>query len=145
MTNKYALIKNNKIIKFRNTKDEMLIDKLLNHGYLPVIEETPSCDWTQTVSDSYSIQKDVVKHIYTVQDLPIEEIRKIKIENTINTVIDDIRDLLTETDQGAKVAAVVDKKDQKITEIKAARTVQELKVIKDIELKSELNSKSELN
>ena len=136
MTNKYALIKNNKIIKFRNTKDEMLIDKLLNHGYLPVIEETPSCDWTQTVSDSYSIQKDVVKHIYTVQDLPIEEIRKIKIENTIDTVIDDIRDLLTKSESNSsQVIAVVDKKDQKITEIKAARTVQELKVIKDIELK----------
>ena len=132
---KYVLIKNNQIIKFRNIKEDvLLIDKLLKHGYLPVIEmEVPAIEYT-TISDSYDIQKDVVNHIFTAQDLPVDEAKKIKIENTVNAVVDGIREAfeLGQTEQDTKINNILQKKNQKIVEIKAVKTVQELRGIEDI-------------
>ena len=74
---KYALVRNGKIVKFRNVPadDTLIIEKMLAHGYLPVNEMVvPAFDWvTQLLSDSYEINVDNVIRKWEVIEYPFDE------------------------------------------------------------------------
>lgn len=132
---KYALIQNNKIIKYKNISDndKVILPKLLAHGYLPVVEQIIPVhdDITQTLSDSYEIQKDQVLRVWTIEERPFEEAKQIKIENIENKTIDDIKAVFGEVDQDSQVEVLLSTKDTKVAEIEKAKTNEDLRKTKE--------------
>lgn len=131
---KYALVQNNKIIKYKNISDtdNLIVFKFLAHGYLPVEEQTvPVHDYiTQTLSDSYEIQIDKVLRVWTIEERPFEESKQTKKESIENKTIDDIKAVFGEADQDSQVEVLLSTKDTKIVEIEAAKTNEDLRQIK---------------
>lgn len=131
---KYALVQNNKIIKYKNISDtdNLIVSKLLAHGYLLVEEQTvPVHDYiTQTLSDSYEIQIDKVLRVWTIEERPFEESKQAKIENIENKTIDDIKAVFGEVDQDSQVDILLSTKDTEIAEIEAAKTNEDLRKTK---------------
>ena len=75
---RYALIRDGKIAKFRNIKDDdnIIIPKLLVHDYL-IVEEDPLPEFdseTQRIVDSYNVETTRVVRTWTVIDKTAEEI-----------------------------------------------------------------------
>lgn len=130
---KYALVQNNKIIKYKNISDtdNLIVSKFLAHGYLPVEEQTvPVHDYiTQTLSDSYEIQIDKVLRVWTIEERPFEESKQTKIESIENKTIDDIKTVFGEADQDSQVDVLLSAKDTKIAEIEAAKINEDLRKI----------------
>jgi len=131
---KYALIQKNKIIKFKNISDtdSLIVSKLLAHGYLPVEEQAvPIHDYTtQTLSDSYEIQKDKVLRVWAIKERSFEESKQIKIENIESKTIGDIKTVFGEVDQNSQISVLLSAKDIKIAEIEAAKTNEDLRKTK---------------
>jgi galactose mutarotase-like enzyme len=131
---KYALVQKDKIIKYKNISDtdNLIVSKLLAHGYLPVEEQAVPVydDTTQTLSDSYEIQTDKVLRIWTIKERPFEESKQIKIENVENKTIDDIKAVFGEVDQNSQVDVLLSTKDTKVAEIEKAKTNEELRQTK---------------
>ena len=130
---KYALIQNEKIIKFRNIPDEdnVIIPKLYAHNYLPVEEQKiPVCDnITQTLLDSYEVQESKVLRVWTVKERNFEEAKQTKIENVESKALDDIKLAFGEVNQALLVTSLLSAKDTKIAEIETAKTNEELRSI----------------
>ena len=130
---KYALIQNEKIIKFRNISDEdnVITPKLHAHGYLPVEDQKiPVYDnITQTLSDSYEVQENKVLRTWTVKERNFGEAKQTKIESVESKVLDDIKLAFGEMDQDLQVAVLLSTKDMKIAEIEAAKTNEDLRNI----------------
>jgi hypothetical protein len=131
---KYALVQKDKIIKYKNISDtdKIIIPKLLAHGYLLVVEQIVPVhdDITQTLSDSYEIQKDKVLRVWTIKERPFEESKQTKIESIENKTIDDIKAVFGEVDQDSQVDALLLIKDTKIVKIEAAKTNEDLRKTK---------------
>ena len=69
---KYALIQDDKIIKFKNVFDDdtVIVPKLLAHDYL-IVEEAPLPEFdpgTQRIIDSYEVEVERVVRVWTVND-----------------------------------------------------------------------------
>lgn len=130
---KYALVQNNKIIKFKNISDDdnLIVSKLLAHGYLPVVKQIIPVhdDITQTLSDSYEIQKDKALRVWTIKERSFEEAKQAKIENIENKTIDDIKAVFGEVDQKSKVDSLLSTKDTEIAKIEAAKTNEDLRKV----------------
>jgi len=128
---RYALVQKNKIIKFKNISDtdSLIVSKLLTHGYLPVEEQAvPTYDFiTQTLLDSYEIQKDRILRVWTVEERSFEEAKQIKIESIKNETIDNIRVVFEEANQESKINTLLAIKDEKIAKVEAAKTNEELR------------------
>ena len=133
---KYALVQKDKITKFRNISDEdnVIIPKLLAHGYLPVEEQKIPVydDITQTLLDSYEVQEGRVLRVWTIKERNFEEAKQSKIESVESKVIDDIRLAFGEADQDLQVATSLSAKDAKIAEIETAKTNEDLRSITEI-------------
>ncbi len=131
---KYALVQKNKIIKYKNISDtdNLIVSKLLAHGYLPVEEQVvPVHDYiTQILLDSYELQTDKVLRAWTIEERPFEESKQTKIENIENKTIDDIKAVFGEVDQDSQVDILLSAKDTKIAEIEAAKTNEDLRKTK---------------
>jgi hypothetical protein len=131
---KYALVQKDKIIKFKNISDtdKLIVSKLLAHKYLPVEEQKiPVHDYiTQTLSDSYEIQKDKVLRVWTIKERPFEESKQIKIETIESKTIDDIKAVFGEVAQDSQVEVLLSTKDTKIVEIEKAKTNEDLRKTK---------------
>jgi len=130
---KYALIQNEKIIKFRNIPDEdsIIIPKLLAHDYLPVEEQVvPVYDnITQTLSDSYEIQKDKVLRVWVVKERNFEEAKQTKIESVESKTLDDIKLAFGEADEKPNIDILLSAKDTKMVQIAEAETNEDLRNI----------------
>lgn len=130
---KYALIRNNKIAKFKNVPidDALLIDKLLAHGYLLVEEQALSiCDLcTQTLIDEYEIHADRVLRVWTIQERPFEDARTMKEEIIGSKALDDIREIFGEPDEELKVASILAAKNKEIAKMQTAKTNQDLRTM----------------
>ncbi len=130
---KYVLVQKNKIIKYKNISDidNLIISKLLAHGYLPVEEQAVPVydDITQTLSDSYEIQIDKVLRVWTIEERSFEESKQTKIETIESKTIDDIKAVFGEIDQDSQVGVLLSTKDTKIAEIEAAKTNEDLRKI----------------
>jgi hypothetical protein len=130
---KYALIKEAKIIKFRNTPDGdvLIITKLLAHNYLPVEEQnTPSYDSiTQILTDSYVIQEDKVLRQWVIEERPFSEAQQNK-KNTIEQkAIDDIKEVFGDVGQETKVNVILATKDSEIVKVESAKSNTDLRAI----------------
>ena len=92
---KYALIRNSKILKFKNVPDDdkLAVTKMLAHGYLPVIEGAiPIFDYiTQSVSDTYEISGDKVTRKWMVNEQQFDEAKRTKEEEIKSKALDYIR------------------------------------------------------
>ena len=133
---KYALIRYEKIVKLRNIPDEdnVIVPKLLAHGYLAVEEQKiPVYDSiTQTLSDSYEIQESKVLRVWIVKERNFEEAKRTKIEDVESKALDDIRFAFGEADEKSKVDVLLSAKNVKIAEIETAKTNEDLRNITDI-------------
>lgn len=130
---KYALVQDDKIIKYRNVDDAdtHLIDKMLAHGYRMVEEHTPpSFDFTtQSLSDRYKIQADKVARIWKVIERPFSESKRMKEDVLKLKTIDHISESLDLPAQTALVATILSTRNTSATKIKAAATNQDLRDI----------------
>jgi len=130
---KYALVQDDKIIKYRNVDDAdtHLIDKMLAHGYKMVKEHTPpSFDFTtQSLSDRYEIQTDKVTRIWKVIERPFSESKRMKEDVLKLKTIDHISESLDLPAQTALVATILSTRNTSATKIKAAATNQDLRDI----------------
>jgi len=96
MIDKYALIREGKIVKLRNVPadDTLIVKKMLAHGYLPVSEmPIPPFDYniTLSLSDSYEINTDKVIRKWEVAESPFDEAKNRKEEEIISKALDRIR------------------------------------------------------
>lgn len=133
MVVKYALIRGGKIIKFRNVPDddELLIGKLLVHGYLIVTEGMipPHDGVTQSLSERYEIQKDKVVRIWEIHEIPFTEARRMAEDLLKYKTLDRVGESLGLPQQEALIADIMSTRNQKAALIKAAKTNQNLRDI----------------
>ena len=131
---KYALVKDKKIIKFRNIPDDdtVIIPKLLAHDYRIVKDqEVPVHDYiTQTLTDAYEVQKDKVLRVWTIEERPFVEAQQAKKDAIEMEAIDKIKEAFDEADQGTKIDKVLNKKDSTNVKIAAAKNNVELRAVK---------------
>lgn len=137
---KYALIKDKKIVKFKNVPDDdtVIVPKLLAHDYLIVEDqEVPVHDYiTQTLTDAYEIQKDKVLRVWTVAERPFTESQQAKKESIEMEALDKIKEAFGETDQKVKIDKTLTKKDSTNALIVAVKNNVELRAVKvDFEAK----------
>jgi len=130
---KYALIKDKKIVKFRNVPDDdtVIVSKLLAHDYLIVEDqEVPVHDYiTQTLTDAYEVQKDKVLRVWTVAERPFIEAQQAKKDAVEMEAIDKIKEAFDEADQKVKIDEVFTKKDSTGALIAAAKNNVELRAV----------------
>lgn len=130
---KYALIQDNKIIKYKNIRDDdnVIITKLLAHGYRIVEEqEVPAHDYiTQTLTDVYEVQKDRVLRVWNVEERPFAEAQQAKKESVGMQAIDNIKTAFDDVDQKTKIDKVITEKDSTNGLIAAAKNNVELRAI----------------
>lgn len=134
MIAKYAFIRDEKIIKFKNVPadDKLLIKKLLAHNYLIVVEQSPPKfdGATQSLSDRYEINKDKVIRIWEVTEKPFDEAKKAKEDILKLETLDHIDESLESPSQASLVADILSDRNQKATAIKSAKTNKDLREIK---------------
>jgi len=111
---KYALVQDNKIVKFRNVdeSDYILIPKLVAHNYF-LVEETiqPEIDQlTQILTDSYEVLKDKVEHRWTITTRSVEEVQTLKEEKINQDAIDQIKQVWDDVGWEEKVISIIEKK-----------------------------------
>lgn len=130
---KYALIQNNKIIKFRNIPDDdiIIVIKLLEHKYLPVKEEIiPIHDYsTQMVVDSFEIHKTEILHVWNIIERSFDEAKQIKEDNIKQYILDQISNNFELIDQTI-ISNIIETKNNLITAIEVAKTNHDLRNIK---------------
>jgi len=133
MTLKYALVKGEEIIKFRNVSDDdnLLIGKLSKHGYRVVVESVPPVadDATQSLSDKYVIQDDIVARNWTVREREFDIAKQMKEGILKTTTLDRVGDSLESGSQESDVAAILVKRNALSVLINAATTNEELREI----------------
>ena len=135
MVNKYALIRKGKIEKLRNvpTDDTLIIEKMLAHGYLPVIEEpVPIFDYiTQSVSDSYEISVDKVTRKWTVTEQRFDEAKRMKEEEIKSKALDYIRATFDDDlpDEDTLVSGTITAKTDFMATLSTAKTNTDLRKI----------------
>jgi hypothetical protein len=131
---KYALIKDSKIVKFRNisSNDTLLISKLLSHNYLPVEEQIiPEYDSiTQILEGTYEVQENKVLHVWTIQERSFVEAKQMKKDIIAHLTLDEIRVVFGSVDQNSKVEEILNIKDVAIADIDAAENNLDLRSIK---------------
>jgi len=131
---KYALIKDSKIVKFKNisSNDTLLISKLLPHNYLPVEEQTiPEYDnITQILEDTYEVQENKVLHVWTIRERSFPEAKRMKKDIVVHLVLDKIRVVFGSVDQNSKVEEILNIKDAVIADIDTAENNLDLRSIK---------------
>jgi len=131
---KYYLVRDEKIVKSKNVRDDdnIIISKLFAHGYRIVEEqEVPAHDYiTQTLTDAYEIQKDKVLRVWKVEERPFEEAQQAKKESIEMEAIDNIKTAFAESGQKTKIDKVLTKKDSTNVLIAAAKNNVELRAIK---------------
>lgn len=130
---KYALIRNGKIIKFRNisTDDTLLINKLIAHGYL-IVEDQPVPTFeqvTQHISDRYEIQNDKVVRKWEVHERAFNESKQMKINRVKQQALDGIGVAFEQSDQATIINEIVQTKDQSMVDVEASKTNQDLRNI----------------
>jgi hypothetical protein len=130
---KYALIRDNKIVKFKNVPDDdiIIVPKLLAHDYRIVEEQViPKHDYvTQTLSDIYEVQKDKVLRVWKVAERPFEEAKRTKQDVMEQKALDDIKMAFEEGDQQVKIDKAVTDKDAAVVKIEAAKNNTDLRAI----------------
>lgn len=131
---KYALIKDKKIVKFRNIPDDdtVIIPKLFAHDYRIVKDQaSPAHDYiTQTLTDAYEVQKDKVLRVWTIAERPFIEAQQAKKDTVEMEAIDKIKEAFDEADQEVRIDKVLTKKDSTNVKIVAAKDNVELRAIK---------------
>jgi len=136
MLQKYALIQNNKIIKFRDvdSNDTILISKLTAHHYLPVVDAVPPMydPITQMLELSYDIQSKQVMQVWTVLERLFAEAAVAKKYDIELKAVSSIQSFFDATDQSTKVTDVLKVKNTAVAAIKAAKTNAELRAIKPV-------------
>jgi hypothetical protein len=136
MLTKYALIQNNKIIKFRDvdSADAILIPKLTAHNYLPVVESAqPVYDpITQMLELSYNIQATKVMQVWTATERPFAEAVVAKKYDVELKAVSSIQSFFDATDQSTKVTEILSVKDAAVTSVKLAKNNIELRAIKPV-------------
>jgi len=136
MLQKYALIQNNKIIKFRDvdSNDTIPISKLTAHNYLLVVEAVPPVhdSITQMLELSYDIQSKQVMQVWTVLERLFAEAAVAKKYDIELKAVSSIQSFFDATDQSTKVAGVLTVKNAAVAAIKAAKTNAELRAIKPV-------------
>lgn len=130
---KYALVQDDKIIKFRNVDDAdiPLIGKLVAHGYMIVQETTPPAfDFvTQSLSDQYEIQADKVARIWKVIERPFNESKQMKEDTLKLKTMDQISESLDLPAQTSLIAEILSNRNKSAADIKSATTNQDLRDI----------------
>ena len=130
---KYALVKDRKIIKFKtvNALDNIIKPKLLVHDYLPVDEgKVPIYDSiTQIVTGEYTIAKNIVTRVYVVKDKNLAAAKIAKKERITMATIDEIRSCLDQMEQNEKTINSLEVRASKIILINSALIVDELREI----------------
>lgn len=130
---KYALVKDNEIVKFKSVpiEDNVIISKLLAHNYLIVEEqEAPIHDYiTQTVSDFYEIQKDRVLRTWSIQERIFSESQQLKKDILIQDSLDEIKNVFNTLDEKIEVDKILTIKDSINIEINVAKNNSELRDI----------------
>jgi hypothetical protein len=130
---KYALIKDNKIVKFKNVPDDdtVIVPKLLAHDYRIVKEQAiPEHDYiTQTLSDTYEVQIDKVLRVWTVAERPFEEAKQAKKDSVEIKALDEIKEAFKNGNQQVKIDKAVSDKDVAVVKIEAAKNNADLRSI----------------
>jgi hypothetical protein len=130
---KYALIKDNKIVKFKNVPDDdtVIVPKLLAHDYRIVKEQAiPEHDCiTQTLSDTYEVQIDKVLRVWTVAERPFEEAKQAKKDSVEIKALDEIKEAFKNGNQQVKIDKAVSDKDVAVVKIEAAKNNADLRSI----------------
>ena len=136
MAKKYALIRNEKIVKIRNVPDDdtLAITKMVAHGYLPVIEGAiPVADYiTQSVSDTYEINADNVTRKWTVAEQQFSEAKRMKEEEIKSKALDYIRTAFDSHNESSMVSAALNDKNNFMTALSTASNNIDLRNI-DVE------------
>lgn len=134
---KYALIRDNKIVKFKNVPDDdiVIVPKLLAHDYKIVEEQIiPKHDYiTQSFLDIYEIQKDKVLRVWTVTERAFEEAKKIKQDIVEQKALDDIKIVFESSNQKEKIDNILANKDAEVVKIETAKSNTDLRKIEYIE------------
>lgn len=130
---KYALIKDNKIVKFKNVPDDdtVIVPKLLAHDYRIVKEQAiPEHDYiTQALSDTYEVQIDKVLRVWTVAERPFEEAKQAKKDSVEIKALDEIKEAFKNGNQQVKIDKAVSDKDVAVVKIEAAKNNADLRSI----------------
>jgi hypothetical protein len=130
---KYALVQNDKIIKFRNIDDAdtHLIGKLVAHGYMIVEETTPPAfdSVTQSLSDQYEIQTDKVARIWKVIERPFNEAKQMKEDMLKLKTMDQISESLDLPAQKSLIEGILSTRTISAADIKNATTNQDIRDI----------------
>lgn len=134
MIKKYALIRNSKILKFKNVPDDdtLAITKMLAHGYLPVVEEAvPIFDYiTQSASDTYEISVDKVTRKWMVTEQHFDEAKRTKEEEIKSKALDYIRIAFDSSDGGSVITdTLATKKAQFMAALSTAKSNEDLRCI----------------
>ena len=133
---KYALIQDNKIVKFKNVPDDdtVIVPKLLVHDYRIVKEQAiPKHDYiTQTLSDTYEVQQDKVLRVWTVEERPFEEAKKIKQDVVEQKALDNIKMAFEDSNQQVNIDKAVADKDAAVVKIDAAKNNADLRAITEV-------------
>jgi len=130
---KYAKIEDGKIVKFKTVSDndKIIVPKLLAHNYR-IVEEQPVSVYdyiTQTLTDSYEIQKDKVLKVWTVEERSFEEAKRVKKDATEQKALDDIKIAFEDGNQKEKIDKAVSDKDAAVVKIEAAKSNEDLRAI----------------
>lgn len=133
MTLRYALVAGEEIVKFRNVPDgdDLLIGKLVQHDYLPVIDAVPPVvdDATQSLSEKYEIGELKVVRKWMTEERPFEIAKTMKDGILKTKTVDRVGDELESTEQTTEVAATLVLRNQYAALIKAAATNEDLREI----------------
>ncbi len=132
---KYVLVKNGVIQKFKTIDDNdmVIVPKLTSHKYLPFEEEIqPSFDYiTQALTDNYEIQPDKVMRVWSVTEKPFLEAQQLKTDVVEMETIDKIKSFFGNAEQEKKVIETLKVKDETMLKVKAAKTNDDIRKIKD--------------
>lgn len=134
-TDKYALVKDGKIIKYKNVdaSDEIIKSKLLAHDYLIVKEqEVPVYDYiTQTLIDSYEIQVDKVLRVWIIEERTFKDSKQNKVRDVENKILGDIQASFSDINEQTLINQALITKNEQLAKVKAAKNNADLRDIKE--------------
>lgn len=132
---RWALVVNNKIVKFKTVKasDNIIKPKLVAHGYLIVVKAVaPAHDEiTQRLESGYTVEQTQVVRYYTVVEQPFMGAKEMKADKQKRIALDRIRILLGPNVTTAGIKPILDNLRDVLSLISSANNNTDLRGIND--------------
>jgi hypothetical protein len=136
MVIRYALIRNNEIVKIRDTISTatLLISKFLAHDYRIITEQViPKYDpTTQVLTSNYEILADKVMKNWIINERLFNEAKVEKKNDIEMKALSSIKEHFGAVDQNTKVIDILGVKDSAIASLNLAVTNEQLRLIKPV-------------